>query len=119
MVDAIISGERSPSFLYHVTGTDAAGVSHMYEVLVNVDSTSGTGQSVLSGIYAGQYNIRQEAVSRYIPGLSQNVLHSTSVGIHGTCDVLHYDRAELKFPYTLEQYEGFGSMDTNQNLFRK
>ena len=86
---------------------------------MNVNSTSKTGQSVLSGIYAGAYHIRQEAVSRYIPGLSQNVLHSTSVGIHGTCDVLHYDRAELKFPYTLEQYEGFGSMDTNRNLFRK
>ena len=117
VVDAIISGERGPSFLYHVTGTDAAGVSHTYEVLVDVDSTSKTGQSVLSGIYAGQYNIRQEAVSRYIPGLSQNVLHSTSVGIHGTCDVLHYDRAELKFPYTLEQYEGFGSMDNVGNSF--
>lgn len=119
VVDRMIAGERAPSFIYRVQGTDAAGVSHSYLVCVAVNGNTKQGTNSLSGVYAGTYTVTQTPVSRYVPGTAVNISHGTPNGIHGSVDVLRYDRAELKFPYSLRQYEGFGSMDNQDNGFCK
>lgn len=111
-----IAGEANPSFVYTVSGTDAAGVRHSYEVSVLVEDNR-NGFSELSGIYAGMYDVTQKPVMRYQALPAENVLHSSVLGINGKANVLQYDRAELRFPYRLLQYEGFGSMDVQENGF--
>lgn len=117
-VSNIISGERAPSFLYQVSGTDAAGVHHDYVMEVAVDGSAKIGDSKAQGMYAGTYQVTQMAVSRYVPQNAENVLHSTVSGINGTANLLDYDRAEIRFPYVINQYEGFGSMNHRDNLFK-
>ena len=113
-VSDIIRGENPPAFLYHINGTDAAGVDHEYEVMVQTKSSK-DGSYTLSGLFAGRYTVTQTPVSRYVPGKAQNISHASVSGINASVDVLNYMSAEVLFPYTIQQYGGFGHTSNVEN----
>lgn len=113
-VSDIIDGENPPSFLYEISGTDAAGVKHTYHVMVETD-VSGTGQNEASDLFAGTYTIIQIPVQRYVPGPAEDLGNVSVSGINGTADVLHHTKAEVLFPYTISQYGGFSHTDGEIN----
>lgn len=116
-VSAIISGERAPSFVYQVSGTDAAGVRHSYMIEVPVSAGTKRGTSKALSCYAGTYTVTQIPVSRYVPENARNVQNFTVSSISGTTNLLTKEKGEVLFPYTLRQYEGFGSVDMKENQF--
>lgn len=116
-VSAIISGERAPSFVYQVSGRDVAGVTHTYTVCTPVLPDMLSGQGMLSGVYAGTYQIMPVGDSRYVLGRVIGEQNVTVLGSTGTADLVTSDRACVWYPYTITQYEGFGSMDTAVNGF--
>lgn len=116
-VSAIISGERAPSFVYQVSGTDAAGVRHSYMIEVPVSAGTKRGTSKALSCYAGTYTVTQIPVSRYVPGNARNVQNFTVSSISGTTNLLTKEKGEVLFPYMLRQYEGFGSVDMKENQF--
>ncbi len=118
VVTDIISGENPPAFLYHVEGTDVAGVSHAYDVLVQT-GPDGTGTKTAPDLFAGTWTVTQILVSRYVPGTAENVKASTINGINGTANLITAAEAEIRFPYTIKQYGGFGSMDSETNILQK
>lgn len=118
-VSEVIKGENAPAFFYHVSGRDAAGVQHDYDVMVQVDKNTLTGTNKVPDLFAGTYTITQTPVSRYNAQNAQNVSHATANGINATVDVLNHDSAEVLFPYTIQQMGGFGSMGSQTNRLRK
>ena len=112
-----IAGENPPSFFYHVEGTDAAGVNHEYHVMVQVGDNN-TGTNTLGDIFAGNYTVTQIPVQRYIPGDAVNILHAVPSGIHASADVLNNTKAEVLFPYGIQQYGGFGHTDSVINRIK-
>lgn len=114
-VSDIIEGETPPAFLYHIEGTDAAGVDHSYDLMVQTEADTKSGSNTLSGMLAGNYEITQVPVSRYVPQTAQNVSHGTVSGINASVNLLDYDSGEILFPYTIQQYGGFGHTDSVVN----
>lgn len=112
-VSDTIDGEQSPAFLYTISGTDAAGVEHSYHLMVQTNGK--TGQNQLDGILAGTYTVTQIPVQRYIPLDAENISHAVPSGPSATVDVLHHEKAEVLFPYTLSQYGGFSHTDSVDN----
>lgn len=113
-VSSIRPGERPPAFLYHVSGTDAAGVKHSYDVLVQTDE-NGKGTSSVSNLYAGDYVVTQTPVSWYKPETPVNISHTDISGTGGTARLLSNESAAIRFPYRLSAYSGFGSVDSENN----
>lgn len=118
VVDDIIPGEHGPSFLYHISGTDAAGVEHEYDVLVPVLANK-QGTNTAPDLFAGTYTITQTPISRYLPQDAKNVAHATPNGIQGTVDLLHHTYAEILFPYGIRMVGYYGSMDFIDNVLLK
>ena len=118
VIDARIAGESAPGFVYQVSGRDAAGVSHHYTVPVLLPGTSKSGTSNVVTMYAGTYAVTQMPVSRYRPLPAEAVRSASVSGTSGTALLLTNVRSEIRFPYRLRQYEGFGSFDNCENLFR-
>lgn len=116
-VSELINGEGSPSFLYHVSGTDVAGVIHNYNAMVRLSDK--TGDYTLSDVLSGEYKITQVPVSRYVAENAKNVSHASVDGVNATVNVKDYDKAEVLFPYSLRQYNGFSHMDGETNHVRK
>lgn len=116
-VSGHIEGEQHPAFLYHITGTDAAGVSHTYDLLVQTKDGKGSNQK--TGLYAGTYEVTQTSVSRYHPEPAEAVQNADVNGIHGTAKLIDSTISELKFPYTLSKWDGSGSVDKKVNQFQK
>ena len=114
-VSDVIKGENAPAFLYHIRGTDAAGVRHEYNLLVQTNVSSGFGTSRLTDLFAGTYEITQTQVSRYRAGTAVNISHAVSSGINATADVLNHDTAEVRFPYTIEEYGWYSGTDSEIN----
>ena len=117
-VSDIIEGENPPAFLYQIEGTDAAGVDHSYNLMVQTDASK-EGQNSLTGLFAGTYTVTQVPVSRYLPEPAENLSHTSVSGISASADLLDYDRAEVLFPYTIRQYGGFGHTDGAVNQLMK
>ena len=113
-VSDLIQGENPPAFLYFVTGTDAAGVDHSYSVLVETDR-SRNGSYVLKDLFAGQYQIVQTPVQRYLPGTAKNISNMTISGSSVSTDLRSQTSAEVLFPYTIQQYGGFAHTDNEVN----
>lgn len=121
-VSEVIRGENAPAFYYHVEGRDAAGVTHAYDVMVQVDGNTLRGSNRVPDMFAGTYTVTQKPISRYVPGNAQAVKHSTVSGINGTANLLNIDNGdfgEIRFPYTIRQMGGFGSMHSRTNQLRK
>ena len=114
-VSDIIRGEMAPAFLYRIEGTDAAGVNHTYHLLVQTNELSRFGSRHLTGLFAGTYTITQIPVSRYVPGSAVNVEHGTPDGINAVADVLHYEHAEIRFPYTIREYGWYYGVNSRIN----
>lgn len=117
-VSDIIEGENPPAFLYQIEGTDAAGVDHTYNLMVQTDSSK-EGQNSLTNLFAGTYKITQIPVSRYLPEPAENIFHTSVSGTSAFADLLDYDHAEVLFPYTIRQYGGFGHTDGAVNQLAK
>ena len=117
-VSDVIKGEDAPAFLYHVSGTDVAGVRHEYDVLVRTGSNK-KGTNSVSDMFAGTYDITQLPVSRYVPGNAKNVSGATPNGINAKADLRNAASAEVLFPYTIRQYSGFASVDAADNAVKK
>lgn len=118
-VSEIISGESAPAFMYHVTGTDVAGVSHSYNLMVQTNGSSKFGTNRLTDLFAGEYTITQIPVSRYVAGNAMNVSHGIVDGVNASVDVKNYDSAEVLFPYSLEQYNGLSHTDGETNRLER
>ena len=118
-VSDMIKGERAPAFLYHIDGTDVAGVRHAYHLLVQTNTGSGFGTSRLTDLFAGTYTVTQTPVSRYRIETAVPVSHATADGINASVDVLNYDSAEVKFPYTIQEYGWYLGMDSRTNSLLK
>lgn len=112
--DCIISGEDAPAFLYHISGEDAAGVNHQYNVLVQTSKDTKKGSSSVTGIFAGTYKITQTPVSRYVSGTALNVRNMT-IGAEIKADVLNNLSAEVRFPYTLTNHGWYYGVDSKRN----
>lgn len=120
-VDCIINKEDPPAFLYHISGLDAAGIEHNYNVLVQ------TGLETLNGmadvnessnfpkIFAGTYKITQTPVSRYTAQTAKNVSNATINGTEATVDVLNNERAVVSFPYKLTNHGWWYGVDSKKN----
>lgn len=119
ILDSIVSdiwyGENPPAFIYHVSGTDAAGVSHSYDIMVQVGANK-TGTSSQSEIPAGNYTVTSVPVARYEADPAQAVLNATVNEKSGTADLLHYDKSEIRFPYHIHKTSGYGSEATKRNV---
>ena len=118
-VSDMIKGERAPAFLYHIDGTDVAGVRHAYHLLVQTNTGSGFGTSRFTDLFAGTYTVTQTPVSRYRIETAVPVSHATADGINASVDVLNYDSAEVKFPYTIQEYGWYLGMDSRTNSLLK
>ena len=126
-VSDIIDGENAPAFMYHITGQDVAGVTHSYDVMVQIDAESETGYNVVpvatNGeepyMFAGNYTITQYDVSRYIAGNAENVTNITPVGKNATANLTDNDFAEVLFPYTIKQYGGLSGVHSLINKLTK
>lgn len=118
-VQDVISGENPPAFMYHIAGYDVAGKLHEYNVLVNTSITSRSGQKNLINIFAGRYDITQTPVSRYNPGNPRNITNGSINGIGAHVTPLATSGSSVTFPYTIKQYGGFGSMDSQDNKIQK
>lgn len=114
-VSDIIRGEEAPAFMYEISGTDAAGVQHKYSVMVQTDGGSKFGTNSVADVMAGNYMVKQVPVQRYIPGNAQNVANATPSGSNANVNVLNNTRAEVLFPYTMNQYGGFSHTDGVKN----
>ena len=118
-VSDIIKGERAPAFLYHITGTDVAGVRHDYNLLVQTNVSSKFGTNRLSDLFAGTYSVTQTPVSRYCVENSIPVSNATANGVNATVYVLNYDSAEVKFPYTIREYGWHYGVNSKTNSLTK
>lgn len=112
-VNELISGEHYPGFMYHITGTDVAGVSHSYNVMVPMSGL--TGSNVVPDVFAGIYTVTQVPVSRYKPQTAVNVLNATPSGINASVNVRDNTSATVKFPYKITQYQGFSHTNNKTN----
>lgn len=118
-VSEIIIGESAPVFLYYITGTDVAGVSHSYNLMVQTNGSSKFGTNRISDLFAGEYTITQIPVSRYVAGNVMNVSHGIVDGVNASVDVKNYDSAEVLFPYSLRQYNGLSHTDGETNRLER
>ena len=118
-VSDIISGENAPCFLYSITGTDVAGVSHSYNLMVQTNGSSKFGTNMMSDLFAGTYEITQVPVSRYVAENALSVSHAVGNGINASVDVKNCDSAEVLFPYRLGQYGGFSHTDGVTNKLER
>ncbi len=113
----LIKGENPPAFMYHISGTDVAGVAHEYNVMVqtNKDLTPISGQNLVPDMFAGTYQITQIPVSRYEPLTAINNSNTVPNGINATANIIVPDSAEATFPYQIKQYGGFGAVTSATN----
>lgn len=118
-VSDIIKGERAPAFMYHISGTDVAGVTHEYDLLVQTNLASKLGSNRIPDLFAGTYTITQTPVSRYNPGTAVNISNAAPNGINASVDVKNYDSAEVKFPYTIKEYGWYYGVDGKINKLTK
>lgn len=118
-VDCVISGEDAPAFLYHVSGTDVAGVKHEYNVMAQVAGTTKKGTGIVSDAFAGTYKITQIPVSRYQPQTAVNKSHATINGTEATVDVKNYTSAKVEFPYLLVNHGWYSGVDSKHNHLYK
>ena len=114
-VSDIIKGEQAPAFLYHISGTDVAGVAHEYDILVQTNTSSKFGSSRASGLFAGTYIITQTPVSRYNAETAVNISNGTANGINASVNVKDYDSAEIRFPYTVKEYGWYYGVNSRIN----
>ena len=127
VVDDIIKGEDAPAFMYHITGTDVAGVQHSYDVMVQTDVGTKKGTNIVpvnSGdeepyMFAGNYTVTQYDVSRYVARNAQNVANTTPVGQNANANLTNNDSAEVTFPYGIKQYGGFSGVHSLINKLTK
>lgn len=118
-VSDIIIGESSPAFIYHIRGTDVAGVVHEYNLLVQTNVYSRFGTNRIPDLFAGVYTIIQTPVSRYNPLTAVNVNNAVADGINATVDVKNNNSAEVKFPYTIKEYGWYYGIDSQINSLTK
>ena len=114
-VSDIIKGENAPAFLYHISGTDVAGIAHEYDLLVQTNTSSKFGSNRLSNLFAGTYAITQTPVSRYNPITAVNISNGTANGINASVNVKDYDSAEIRFPYTIKEYGWYYGVNSRIN----
>ena len=114
-VTDVIEGESGPSFMYHIEGTDAAGVSHSYDLMVDVDEDKLSGSNATKDMFAGTYTITQTANERYIADDAKAVTNSQTKGTSAEAGLLEQSQAEVLFPYHLENYGWFTSMHSLVN----
>ena len=118
-VSEVIKGENAPAFLYHVSGTDVAGVRHEYDVLVQTDSSTKSGSNSVPDVFAGTYTVTQTPVSRYAAGNAEVVENAAASGVNATVDVIDNSHAEARFPYTVSEMGWLGSMASKTNHLSK
>lgn len=123
-VDCIVPGEDPPAFVYHISGTDAAGVNHQYNVVVQTGSSKTGSYSVnetmnYPKLFAGTYTVTQTPVSRYVPGTAVNVSNATINGISAAVDVLNNTSGSVRFPYTLTNHGWYYGVESKRNSLRK
>lgn len=118
-VSEVIAGEAAPAFMYEIRGNDAAGVMHKYELMVQTSLSSKFGTNRVVDLFAGEYTVRQMPVSRYRAGNPENVSNAVIYGSSAFVDVLNNTSAEVLFPYTLSQYQGFSHTDGVKNALEK
>ena len=92
-VSDVIYGENAPAFVYHISGTDVAGVEHAYNILVQTDMDSKKGSNMLTNVFAGTYTVTYTPVSRYTTEIADTVI-----------DILDTVSAEVTFLYNIEEY---------------
>lgn len=118
-VSDIIRGENPPAFMYHISGYDVAGMPHEYNILVNTSIATYSGEKTLVNIFAGRYDVTQTPITRYNPQNTRNIVNGSVNGINAHVTPLTPAGSSATFPYTIDQYGGFGSMANQDNKINK
>lgn len=118
-VSEIIKGESAPSFIYHVEGTDAAGVKHSYNIMVDVDGNTLNGSNATKDMFAGTYTITETSNERYVLGEIRNVENCSVDNRSVTANLLNNTEAEVEYPYYIHNYGWFTSMHSEVNELTK
>ena len=104
------------TFLFEITGTDVNGTAHTWNKSITLVNGATTGSTILSGIPAGTYTIRERGTERY---KLDSVTAGANVTVSGdtAAAVLTSAReAEVTFTNSISQYEKFSHTGNATNM---
>ena len=104
------------TFLFEITGTDVNGTAHTWNKSITLVNGATTGSTILSGIPAGTYTIRERGTERY---KLDSVTAGANVTVSGdtVAAVLTSAReAEVTFTNSISQYEKFSHTGNATNM---
>ena len=104
------------TFLFEITGTDVNGTAHTWNKSITLVNGATTGSTILSGIPAGTYTIRERGTERY---KLDSVTAGANVTVSGdtAAAVLTSAReAEVTFANSISQYEKFSHTGNATNV---
>ena len=104
------------TFLFEITGTDVNGTAHTWNKSITLVNGATTGSTILSGIPAGTYTIRERDTERYKLDSVTAGANVTVSGDTATAVLTSEKEAEVTFANSISQYEKFSHTGNATNV---
>ena len=104
------------TFLFEITGTDVNGMAHTWNKSITLVNGATTGSTILSGIPAGTYVIRERGTERYKLDSVTAGPNVTVSGDTATAVLASAKEAEVTFANSISQYEKFSHTGNATNV---
>ena len=104
------------TFLFEITGTDVNGTAHTWNKSITLVNGATTGSTILSGIPAGTYAIRERGTERYKLDSVTAGANVTVSGDTATAVLTSEKEAEVTFANSISQYEKFSHTGNATNV---